>query len=273
MIKTLQISSILAVVMAGVLFVSSIVFGSHQDKEIEAFLESPGAREQFQAAGNTAKPSKNQRSPLVEKAEQFAKIIGPPPPPKKTEAKKTAIEMVERIAQEPEEIFTAKFKLFGTVVCEANPESSLALIYEMGKGMQMVRQGSEIMHTTIEKIMDGKIVVRNSKGTVEMVVEEDPASASVVAGTPRAGMPSRTRSVPPSSRKRITSKPTRTSSTVRRPPVKTDIRSQITKKEKDRLAAIENRLKAAKEAEAKKNAKTATSGRSRSPVTPPSPRR
>ena len=271
MIKTLQISSILAVVMAGGLFVSSIVFGSHQDKEIEAFLESPGAREQFQAAGNTAKPSKNQRSPLVEKAELFAKIMNPekPPKPKPTI---TAVEMVERIAQEPEEIITAKYKLYGTVVCEANPESSLALIYEMGKGMQMVRQGSEIMHTTIEKIMDGKIVVRNSKGTVEMVVEEDPAPASVVAGTPRAGMSSRTRPVPPSSRNRITSRPPRTSSTVRRPPVKTDIRSQITSKEKDRLAAIGDRLKKAKEAEAKKNAKTATSGR-RSPVTPPSPRR
>jgi hypothetical protein len=264
MIKTLQISSILAVVMAGVLFVSSIVFGSHQDDEIEAFLKSPGAREQFLKAGSKAKRPKG-RSSLVEKAELFAKIINPEKPPTPnipTKLPNTGNSEIK--PPEPKAPTAAKYKLYGTAVCEANPESSIALIDEMGKGMRWVRQGSEIMHTTIEQILDGKIVVRNSKGTVEMAIEEGPAPPSVSAGTPRAGMPSRTRPVVSSSRSRITSRsrtasgPTRTSIAGRKgsvPPK--DIRSRITSKEKDRLAAIGDRLKKAKEARAKENVKAA----------------
>jgi len=45
MIKTLQISSILAVALAAVLFVSSIVIGTaHGDEQIEEYLKSPSVR-------------------------------------------------------------------------------------------------------------------------------------------------------------------------------------------------------------------------------------
>lgn len=260
MIKTLQISSILAVVMAGVLFVSSIVFGSHQDKQIEDFIKSPGAKEQFQKVGEVKRPSSNQRSLLVEKAELFAGVINPPPPKVAPEPTSTAEPQPPEVPVDPP--ITAKFQLYGTVVCEANPESSLALIYEMGKGTHLVRQGTEIMYTTIEQIMDGKIIVRNSGGTVEMAVEEGPAPASVVAGQPStaAASPTKPANSISSSRNRITGGSTRTSipprtsgnSGRRGPATPESVRSRITSKENAKLAELGDRLKAAREAEADK---------------------
>jgi len=265
MIKTLQISSILAVVMAGVLFVSSIVFGSHQDKQIEDFIKSPGAKEQFQKVGEVKRPSSSQRSLLVEKAELFAGIINPPPPKVAPKHTSTAEPQPPEVPVDPP--ITAKFQLYGTVVCEANPESSLALIYEMGKGTHLVRQGTEIMYTTIEQIMDGKIIVRNSEGTVEMAVEEGPAPASVVAGQPStaAASPTRPATSIPSSGNRITGGSTRTSTPPRTsipprtgdsgrrgPATPESVRSRITSKENAKLAELGDRLKAAREAEAGK---------------------
>lgn len=267
MIKTLQISSILAVVMAGVLFVSSIVFGAHQDKQIENFLKSPGAKEQFQKVGEVKRPSSSQRSLLVEKAELFAGVINPPPPPKVApNPTSTAEPQPPEVPVDPP--ITAKFQLYGTVVCEANPESSLALIYEMGKGTHLVRQGTEIMYTTIEQIMDGKIMVRNSGGTVEMAVEEGPAPASVVAGQPStaAASPTKPANSISSSRNRITGGSTRTSTPPRTsipprtsgnsgrrgPATPESVRSRITSKENAKLAELGDRLKAAREAEADK---------------------
>jgi hypothetical protein len=265
MIKTLQISSILAVVIAGLLFVSSIVFGAHQDKQIEDFLKSPGAKEQFQKVGEVKRPSSSQRSLLVEKAELFTGIINPPPPEVAPKPTSTAEPQPPEVPVDPP--ITAKFQLYGTVVCEANPESSLALIYEMGKGTHLVRQGAEIMYTTIEQILDGKIVVRNSGGTVEMAVEEGPAPASVVAGQPStaAASPTKPATSISSSRNRITGGSTRTSTPPRTsipprtgdsgrrgPATPESVRSRITSKENARLAELGDRLKAAREAEADK---------------------
>lgn len=255
MIKTLQISSILAVVMAGVLFVSSIVFGAHQDEQIEEFLKSPSAKEQFQKVGNAAKVrNAKQSSPLVDKAELFAKILNPIKPKPKFVAR--AANTAKPVPPKPVETpLTAKYKLYGTVVCESNPEMSLALLEEPGKGLTLVRQGSEIMRTTIELVMDGKIMVRDSRGTVEMTVEEGPAPASVAAGAPAIRPPTSISS----SNSRITSRvsrpsvPPRTGGSGRRGPVTPEsIRSRMTNQENARLSALGERLKAAKEAQASK---------------------
>jgi len=257
MIKTLQISSILAVVLAAVLFVSSVVFGSYEDKDIEEFLKSPTVKEQFETMGSAAKKrSKSQSSPLVEKAEQFARILNPPKPPKP----KLPLEKVDKKPAIPKpEVVKPKFRLFGTVVCESDPKASLALLDEPGKGLLLVRQGTVIMHLTIEQIKDGRIVVRDGTGTSEMVVEEGPAPTSVVAGPPTTpGIGGRPRILPAVGKTgapvppRATIPPRPGSSGRRGPATAASIRSRMTAEENARLAALGDRLKAAKDAKAAK---------------------
>ncbi len=258
MIKTLQISSILAVILAAVLFVSSVVFGSYEDKDIEEFLKSPTVKEQFETMGSAAKKrSKSQSSPLVEKAEQFARILNPPKP--KAPPKVVTTVDKEPAIPTPEGPVKPKFRLFGTVVCESDPKASLALLDEPGKGLLMVRQGTVIMHLTIEQIKDGRIVVRDGTGTSEMVVEEGLAPTSVVAGPPTTpGIGGRPRILPAVGKTgapvppRATIPPRPGSSGRRGPATAASIRSRMTAEENARLAALGDRLKAAKDAKAGK---------------------
>lgn len=269
MIKTLQISSILAVIMAGVLFVSSVVFGVHQDKQIEEFLNSPGAKEQFLKGGKpTPGRGGEKTSPLVKQAELFAKILDPPPPPKPVVKNVPITKEKGPVTPPPPPVLTAKFKVFGTAVSESEPERSIALIDEPGKGLVWVRQGSVIMGTTIEKILDGKISIKDSRGIVEMTVEEGPAPVSAVGVPPNvAGRPpvkpaisshaGGTRITSPTSRPSIP--PHTTSTNGRKGPVtpeslrsRTTGASRITSTENARLSALGDRLKAAREAKSGK---------------------
>lgn len=260
MIKTLQISSILAVVLAAVLFVSSVVFGTaHENEQIEEYLKSPSVKDQFETMGSAAKErNKNQNSPLVEKAEEFARILNPPKPPPQVKIPTTDVAKEPAIPTPP--VVKPKFRLFGTVECKSDPTMSLALLDEPGKGLFFVRQGAEIMHLTIELVKDGRIVVRDGTGTSEMVVEEGPAPASVVPGLPTAAAISGRPPVSPAMGKtgRITPPhasipPKSTSGSGRRgPATPASVRSRMTTEENARLAALGDRLKAAKDAKAGK---------------------
>jgi len=271
MIKTLQISSILAVVLAVVLFVSSIVIGTaHGDEQIEEYLKSPSVRDQFVTMGVTAKKQSNsQRCPLVEKAELFAKILNPPKPPK-PEPKPATEVVTEAEIPKPAGPVTPKFRLFGTVVCESDPQNSLALLDEPGKGLHLVRQGSEIMKLTVELVKDGSIVVRDATGTSEMVVEEAPAASAVqspptalasaerdAAGSaipprppvsPALGKAAGLSGPPP----RANIPPSPGSSGRRGPATPASVRDRLTNEENARLAALGDRLKAARDAKAGK---------------------
>ena len=185
MIKTLQISSILAVVLAAVLFVSSVVFGVHKDAEVEAFLKSPSIKEKFtETMGGAVKRPSDQSSPLVENAQRFASIIDPPKPTAPERPPVSTTPVVTK-AVEPAQT-SAKFRVLGTSYYQANPLMSLAFIDEPGKGLHWVRQGSEIMHLTIEEVKDGRIVVRDAQGASEMVAEDRPITVSLLEGSPAA---------------------------------------------------------------------------------------
>ncbi|MBN2271764.1 MAG: hypothetical protein JXN61_14190 [Sedimentisphaerales bacterium] len=263
MIKTLQISSILAVALAAVLFVSSIVIGTaHGDDQIAEYLKSPSVRDQFVTMGITAKKQNNsQRSPLVEKAELFAKILNPPKPPKPEPKLPTEI-VKELEIPKPAGPVTPKFTLVGTVVCESDPQNSLALVDEPGKGPHLVRQGSEIMKLTIELVKDGSIVVRDATGTSEMTVEEAPVStlpspataATASAIPPRSPVsPALGRAVGPSGPPpRANVLPQPGPGGRRGPATPASIRDRLTNEENARLAALGDRLKAVRDAKAGK---------------------
>jgi hypothetical protein len=264
MIKTLQISSILAVVLAAVLFVSSVVFGVHKDAEVEAFLKSPSIKDKFtQTMGGAVKRPSDQSSPLVENAQRFASIMNPPKPvaPERPAAPPSP---VVTKAVEPAQT-SAKFRVLGTSYYEANPQMSLVFIDEPGKGLHWVRQGSEIMHLTIEEVKDGRIVVRDAQGTSEMVAEDNPITVSLLEGTSAGVAPAVAPGIsrppiPPAAGSTYPSIPPRASipprtNDGRRPPVSVgSLKSRLSEEENARLAALGDRLKAMQEAQSARTA-------------------
>ena len=82
---------------------------------------------------------------------------------------------------------TPKFKLIGTSFYALHPEMSLALIDEPGKGIRWVRQTSKIEHLVIDKVENGKIVIRDGQRTEELVAERPPVRSLIKGETPLAG--------------------------------------------------------------------------------------
>src|SRR4030066_11509 len=161
MIKTLRITSIIAVLLAIVFFVVPAVFGFRGDKQIEQFLNSAGAIEGFsQAKGEKGGDSQREISPLVKQAEAFALYLNPPPKPSPAPSGSVA-----RSEPRPMGPVAAKFKLIGTSRHVLQPELSLALIDEPGKGLCWVRQSSKVGYLIIEQIRDGLVVVRDGQST------------------------------------------------------------------------------------------------------------
>jgi hypothetical protein len=167
MIKTLRITSIIAVVLAVVFFVFPAVFGVRGDKQIEQFLNSAGAIEEFrEAKGDKVEDRQHEISPLVKQAEVFALYLNPPPKPKPEPS-------VPQVKSEPRPVgpVAAKFKLIGTSRHVLQPELSLALIDEPGKGLYWVRQSGKVGYLIIEQVKDGLVVVRDGTNTFELVAE------------------------------------------------------------------------------------------------------
>jgi len=186
MIKTLRITSIIAVVLAGGLLVFPAIFGLRSDKEIEEFLSLPSVVEKFrQARGDEQKTTKDEISPLVAAARAFGKFLNPPATPRKVVRRRPppGSKGVLLPPPPPPPPVSAKFKLIATSVYAANPELSLALIDRPGKGRQWVKQGSVVSHLTIDQVKDGVVVLKGAKGTFEKGVEARPVQRSLIAGS------------------------------------------------------------------------------------------
>ncbi|MHC4337061.1 MAG: hypothetical protein ACYSTG_03810 [Planctomycetota bacterium] len=188
MIKTLRITSIIAVVLAGGLLVFPAIFGLRSDKEIEDFLNLPSVVEKFrQDRGDDQKTPKDEISPLVAAAQAFGKYLNPPAPPRPrprpTRAGPGKPTGVPAPPTPREKVFSAKFNLIATSVYAAQPELSLALIDRPGKGRQWVRQGSVVSHLTIEQVKDGAVVLKGAKETFEKRVVARPVQRSLIAGS------------------------------------------------------------------------------------------
>ncbi len=183
MIKTLRITSIIAVVLAVVFFGFPAIFGVRGDKQIEQFLNSAGAIEQFrQARGDKVEDKRHEISPLVKQAEAFALYLNPPPKPKE----KSKYSRVRSKPTRPKSV-SPKFRLVGTSCYALHPELSLALIDEPGKGLRWVRPFSEVGHLIIEQVKDGLVVVRDGESTFELVAERPEKRSLLKAGSSPGG--------------------------------------------------------------------------------------
>jgi len=179
MIKTLRIMSILAVALAAILVVFSVVvFGAHGDKDIEKLLGEPDVIEKFNnSVGNKAARGASQISPLVQQAGAFALYLNPPKPKAPRPVKGRPSGVVRGPSATP------KFKVMGTSYYKGHPELSMALIDEPGKGLHWVRQSGMVGHLLIEEVKDGIVVVKDNSGTFELKAEEKP-HISLLEGAP-----------------------------------------------------------------------------------------
>ncbi len=186
MVKTLRITSVVAVMIAIAIFALPIKYGVRTDASIENFLSAPGVIEKFKASsGNRKQLPANQVHPLVQQAQAYANIIDPPKPviPKnvaKTQGRSPAV------ISPPKN--TPMFKVKGIIYYADNPKLSLALIDEPGKGSHWVTQSSTVNHLLIEQIKDGVVIVRNGEESFELKTEERkmPMPIPVIAEIPNS---------------------------------------------------------------------------------------
>jgi len=189
MIKTLRITSFLAAILAITFFVTLVVYGVQKDEDIEKYLNSPDVITQFKTAkGNLAKTNDNQISPLVQQAQAFSLILNPPKPKETTRTQPGRSK--PNVAAEPN--VKPKFTIKGTSYFEANPELSMVLIDEPGKGTHWVKQSTMVGHLLIEDVKDGLVIVKSSEGTYELKLEEKlTTSASSNASSRSSSVPNR----------------------------------------------------------------------------------
>lgn len=219
MIKTLRITSILAAVLATVLvgfFVFRIVRGISVNENVQELLNSPDVAEKFKAAeGNRAKTGSGQTSPLVKQAQAFALILNPPAPkgiPEKGLDAKNPSAMMN---------VTPKFKVVGISYYENNPELSMALIDEPGKGIHWVKQSTSVGHLLVEQVLNDLVIVKSSTETFELVPErEKPESKSKSKDTGKSSVTRKPAGTPGSSSSRAISSYNRNRNLPKRVPTK-----------------------------------------------------
>jgi len=181
MVKTLQITSVLVVLLTGVVLAFP-GFLHARTADPEPILSSPGVIEQFRKAkGQTEKErsSRSSVSPLVKQAEAFALYLNPPAQPEVPPSQAFTAQSATSIR--PQTV-SAKFSLIGTSYHPTNSELSVALIDEPGKGLRWIRPSSQIGHLVVEQIKDGAVVIRDGDGTYELTVPERPGRVTFLEG-------------------------------------------------------------------------------------------
>ncbi len=189
MIKTLRITSVVAVLFAAVVLASVLGFrrpiallhlnlGTRGDKQVENILGGPSAVDRFKEKfGNKVKGGDDTAPPLVKEATALEGIINPRPeagtpglrnlPPKPTQGIKPPVAV------------SAKFELLG-LCYSSDAKTSLAYIRTPEGAYQWVGPGTEIGRLTIKEIRRSSIVCVDGGRDVEMPVTPPPETASLL---------------------------------------------------------------------------------------------
>lgn len=201
MLKTLRVTSIIAVVLAVCGTVATFFMGLKGNPEVKAFLDSPGVVDRFKAKGTKPTEKADKTPPLVAQAHEFALRIDPPPPPKPPAPKPKTPTKVNRTAPPkpviptPKVPVTVKSNLLATVLYKSAPEKSLALLATTGGKQEWFRQGETVGHLEIKEIRDGSVVfTQGGRNPEEKFVPAKPTTKSLLkkdqekAALPPAGV-------------------------------------------------------------------------------------
>ena len=259
MVNTLRITSVVVVVIAGVLLVLVVgpksllpgllaKFALGNDEEVARILASPSVVDLFQKDHGSRDPSREDATPpLVKQAELFAGIINPPdsdaaPPRTRTQSGGQRASVVAPAQT------SAKFTLEGTSYLASDPEASFAYIRLQDDTQQWVRKGDEIGHAEVKEIRNGSIIYWDGQNDVEMTVEGMHDTAGLLETGHAAAVQPEAEAVPavPSASGRITGPP------VARPwlPSRGAARSslKIDRQEREKMDELVNRIRESKDA-------------------------
>jgi hypothetical protein len=191
MVHTLRITSVAAVVLAGVVIASIALpawkfgFAGRDDGQVVEILNAPSAVDRFKNIyGDKTDGDEDTTPPLVKQAQVLAGILNPPAP--KPVQAPPATRRTYTPPPRPLAPTTAKFSLVGTSYSQKNPSISFAYIRMPDQSYQWVRQGDEIGHTVIKEIRNGSIVCWDGQQDTEMVAEETVDTSSVLETGARA---------------------------------------------------------------------------------------
>lgn len=102
--------------------------------------------------------------PLVQQAKAYALYLNPPKPP----APKIISRPQKPVYRPP--VTTPKFRLLSTSYYRSNPERSLALVSEPGKGDHWIAKGERVGNFVVERVENGSIVYRVGNQSHEMKI-------------------------------------------------------------------------------------------------------
>jgi len=191
MIKTLRVTSVAAVILAGVVLASVLGFlrpasflplrvGPGSDKQTDNILKGPSAVERFKTQyGSKVPNSEDTTPPLIKQAELLAKIINPPEP------SNTGVKLPGNLSPKPKPggikppVVSSKFALLCTC-CSSNPKASYAYIRLPDNTSQWVGVGDQIGHVTIKEIRKESVVCWDGKSESETPIEAIPETSSLL---------------------------------------------------------------------------------------------
>ena len=259
MVNTLRITSVVAILVAGVVLVlvigpKSLVpkllakFAMGSDEEVARILDAPGVVDQFvENQGSRNQDRQEATSPLVKQAEVFAGIINPPEPVGTSLRPKPPGRTPGRTTVTPVPT-SAKFNLVGTAYAASDPDGSFAYIRLADNTYQWVRRGEEVGHLVVKEIRDRSIIYsEDGHSDVEMSVEPAPETANLLEASGAATAPAKAEKVPvrPGSG-RITGPPAARRWTPSRATPRPN--TNINAEERDKLEELANRIKESKAA-------------------------
>ena len=178
LIKMLYIAGVLALIIAGFIFMSTVICCVQENENMKVYLGSPSVIERFNQIHTY--DTESQISPLLQEATTFAKFIE-----KEAIAQKEAerlSEQAEKLARglKEKEITEQKaaknptdFKIYGTCYYKSQPELSLALIGVSDKKRHWIQQSDKKGSFIIDQIRDGFIIVSNGEVTFNLPVETE----------------------------------------------------------------------------------------------------
>lgn len=175
MIRMLHAIGVLSLAAAALAVVLCVTDGRQDDSHMEQAAK-PSAVERFkQAAGGRVEDTQATLSPLIQQAQAFALYLDPPVHAERTQ--RAVIHPTLRrsgMSAPSSEVrpvsVAARFELHGISYYRSDPRRSLALVCERDGKRRWVREGTQLGHTTIERINGDSIVYRDGAQTHVMAM-------------------------------------------------------------------------------------------------------
>lgn len=194
MVKTLRITGVAVVLLAGVVLASVLVptsvfhWGAPDNNQLSQILNEPNAFDRWKRQhGSEDQSQRDATPPLVKQAETLARIINPPA--KMAAAGQTTLPKSKPVsAPIMPSITSAKFSLVGTAYSPSMPAASFAYIrLADNTTYQWVQQGEQVGHLTVKEIKSDSIICWDGSRNVVMPVEPIPETANMLTGGGAAG--------------------------------------------------------------------------------------